>query len=188
MPPPRPTQLLHHFLETSVQAGETVIDATCGNGHDTLFLARLVGSSGNVIATDVQQQAIDSTRMRLEQELGFNNCSTHLLCHSRLREIAEPDSISAIVFNLGYLPGAAHELTTTPEKTVKALEAAVTLLRPGGSIGVVCYTGHPGGGDEAEVVEKFFNDLQNHQTARYGIVGTLKPAPFLLFSTKRSKQ
>ncbi len=37
-----------------VQAGDTVVDATAGNGHDTLFLAKLVGPSGAVYAIDVQ--------------------------------------------------------------------------------------------------------------------------------------
>lgn len=37
-----------------VCTGETVVDATCGNGHDTLALARLVGPSGCIIAMDIQ--------------------------------------------------------------------------------------------------------------------------------------
>ena len=35
------------FSET-VNAGETVVDATAGNGNDTLFLAELVGENGHV--------------------------------------------------------------------------------------------------------------------------------------------
>ena len=48
------------LLEKIVSAGETVIDATAGNGYDTLFLAKLVGESGKVFSFDVQQEAIDS--------------------------------------------------------------------------------------------------------------------------------
>lgn len=31
-----------------------MVDATCGNGNDTLFLARIVGPSGTVYALDLQ--------------------------------------------------------------------------------------------------------------------------------------
>ena len=41
-------------LRQVVQPGDTVIDATMGNGHDTAMLAELVGESGHVIAFDVQ--------------------------------------------------------------------------------------------------------------------------------------
>lgn len=38
--------------------GDTVIDATAGNGHDTVFLAQLVGRQGRVWAFDVQSSAL----------------------------------------------------------------------------------------------------------------------------------
>lgn len=78
------------LLEKIVSAGETVIDATAGNGYDTLFLAKLVGESGKVFSFDVQQEAIDSTKAKLE-EAKLENVSLILdghqpcfkLCHGR---------------------------------------------------------------------------------------------------------
>ena len=42
--------------------GDICIDATAGNGHDTLLLAELVGASGSIIAFDIQEQAVQETK------------------------------------------------------------------------------------------------------------------------------
>src|SRR5512144_1655855 len=57
--------LAHFFLRVRVKPGDRVMDATCGNGHDTLFLAGLVGAGGTVFAFDVQEQALEKTRQLL---------------------------------------------------------------------------------------------------------------------------
>ena len=43
----------HELLKEVVQSGDTVIDATMGNGNDTLFLAQLVGEHGHVHAFEI---------------------------------------------------------------------------------------------------------------------------------------
>lgn len=45
----------HDTLRKVVRPGDYVIDATCGNGHDTLLLAELVGINGHVLGFDIQQ-------------------------------------------------------------------------------------------------------------------------------------
>lgn len=55
-----------------VRPGDTVIDATCGNGHDTLELARLVcadNAPGYVYAFDVQEDALANSAYLLDQRL-----------------------------------------------------------------------------------------------------------------------
>lgn len=46
-------QYSHQLLTEIVQPGDVVIDATMGNGHDTLFLSELVQSTGRVFSFDV---------------------------------------------------------------------------------------------------------------------------------------
>ena len=53
------------LISKTVLPGETVVDATAGNGHDTLFLAEHVGEEGHVYAFDIQQAALNSTAKRL---------------------------------------------------------------------------------------------------------------------------
>ena len=132
----RLTEQVHLELERSVRSGDTVIDATAGNGHDTLAMAELVGASGKVFTVDLQEAAIESTRSRLEAAGQLNQCELILGDHAEvLRTLLEQGIASAaITFNLGYLPGAAKATTTTPTTTLRALEAARALIRPGGMI------------------------------------------------------
>ena len=53
-------------------AGGFAIDATAGRGGDTVFLARTVGETGRVLAFDIQEEAVESTRARLKAE-GLTN-------------------------------------------------------------------------------------------------------------------
>lgn len=56
-----------------VREGDTVVDATCGNGHDTLALVKLVAGEsarGRVYGMDIQGDALQSTSCFLGQSLG----------------------------------------------------------------------------------------------------------------------
>ena len=133
-----------------VRPGDTVVDATAGNGKDTAFMASLaLGAHGEglVVAVDVQQAAIDSTRQHLERNLDetcLRSVRYHCLCHSNLDALLPDASAALVAFNLGYLPGGAKELTTTATSTLAAVEASCRLLKPGGLISLVVYVGHPG--------------------------------------------
>jgi predicted methyltransferase len=157
----RLTELVHQKLAEVVQPGDRVVDATLGNGHDTLVLARLVGTAGLVYGVDLQPIAVTTTRVRLA-DAGLTNSVLTQACHSRLAEIvpaSEHGAITAIVFNLGYLPGGDHHLTTRTSSTLAALSAAKDLLKRSGLLSVMAYPGHPGGAEETAAVEQFMADL-----------------------------
>lgn len=144
--------LVQHLLSESVKIGGTAVDATAGRGNDTLFLARLVGPEGRVFSFDTQEKALHSTRMLLENAGMAERVSLVKAGHEDMdRYVSGP--VDTVVFNLGYLPGGDHSFITRPESTVRALKSALGLLRPGGRVGLVIYTGHPGGMDECEAVE-----------------------------------
>ena len=131
-----------------LQNGETAVDATLGNGWDLLFLAERVGSKGLVYGFDVQAQAIESSRKRLVAQGWESRAQLHLRGHEEMAEvICEP--ISAVMFNLGYLPYAEKEIITRPRTTLLALDASLRLLKDGGILSIMCYRGHAGGLDEA---------------------------------------
>jgi SAM-dependent methyltransferase len=186
MGPPRPTELAHRLLEGVVSDGALAIDATAGNGHDTLFLARLVGPSGRVLAFDVQAAAIESARTLLEREGVAERVVPYQESHALLADRAEAGSVDVVMFNLGYLPGADRTVITETAGTLAALEAAAHVLRPGGWLCVTCYPGHAGGGDEADAVGQWMEArvASGWRVARYGLIGTRKPAPFLLAAVK----
>ncbi|NIK76256.1 putative methyltransferase [Paenibacillus castaneae] len=185
--------MAHKWIAERTAPGDLVIDATAGGGVDTLALAELVGPNGYVYAFDIQQEALDRTSERLEPLAAANKLPKMTLLlenHARMAEAVEPALIghaSAIMFNLGYLPGS-DDLTviTEPASTIAALNAALTLLRPGGIITCVLYPGHPGGAEEASAVEAWAAQLP--QTAAQAVLyrQSQRPAaPYLVALEKR---
>ncbi|KXZ52894.1 hypothetical protein GPECTOR_8g274 [Gonium pectorale] len=139
-----------------LRPGDTAVDATCGNGHDTLFLAQAVGPSGHVHGFDIQEAALAATRERVGSGLppgAAPRLALHATCHSRLQELAGSAVARVVAFNLGYLPGAGDKrIVTAASTTVAAVEAAFEVVMPGGLITILCYVGHPGGQEEYEAV------------------------------------
>lgn len=182
------TGLAHKLAAEILAEGGTAIDATAGNGQDTVYLAKLVGDKGHVLAIDIQPLAVATTKARLETAGFSDRCDVRVADHADLGKLAAAHSgkVDCILFNLGYLPGSDHSLVTKPITTGKALHAALGLVRPGGRILCVAYTGHPGGEDESETVESFGTSCEEagHDVRRMGREpGTGRP--WILCVTKR---
>lgn len=154
--------LSHDVLKEAVQKGDTVIDATMGNGHDTLFLCELVGETGRVLAFDVQQKAVESTRQRLEENGMMGRARLYHMGHERMDEAGVGD-VSAIVFNLGWLPGGDKTITTLWETTQTALKKALALLKKNGVLLLCAYPGHAEGDRERAEVINFLASLPPQQ-------------------------
>lgn len=182
MLPPRPTLLAHHLAAQALRPGDVAVDATCGNGHDTVALAQLVGPGGVVIAIDVQAVALEETRHRLDAD-GLGDGRARLIhgCHSTMGEHVAVASAALVVFNLGYLPGGDHAFTTRTQTTIAGLDAAVKALRQGGLLMVTCYPGHPEGARESGVVAAWMEGATatGARVASYSQPYTQKPAPVL---------
>ncbi|XP_019457325.1 PREDICTED: uncharacterized protein LOC109357746 isoform X2 [Lupinus angustifolius] len=158
----RATDIAHMVWKGIVQKGDTVIDATCGNGFDTLAMLNLVSDDshkGYVYALDIQKDALDKTSLLLEESLDSNEkqlVKLFNICHSKMEEVVPTNAaVRLVAFNLGYLPGGDKEIITRSETTLLALEAAKRIIIPGGLISIVVYVGHPGGREELETVETF---------------------------------
>lgn len=180
-----PVPLAHLLLGNFVRDGQRVVDATCGNGHDTLLLARLVGARGHVWGFDIQLQAIAETGRRLD-EAGLSNQVTLLqVGHETLAEhVTEP--LHAVLFNLGYHPGGDRSIITQPETTGSALEQSLQLLATGGVILVTVYPGHSGGSEEQSAVEGWAANLnpRAYHCWRMGQTNVTSGAPYLLLVQK----
>jgi predicted methyltransferase len=157
----RLTEVAQAEVLAVLQLGEAAIDATAGNGHDTCFLCERVGSTGRVFAFDIQTEALART---VEATGESANLVLIHLDHAGMRDAIPTQyhgRIGAIMFNLGYLPGGNKNVTTQTDSTVHAVSASLELLRPGGVLTVLAYTGHPGGVEEAEAVERLLERLSN---------------------------
>ena len=151
--------LASDHLSRTVKPGDTVVDATMGNGHDTCFLAELVGETGRVIAFDLQAAAVESTASRLSESGLRDRCELYCLGHEHLAEkVSVP--VRAVVFNLGWLPGGDKRITTQWETTRAALEQALALLMPLGICTVCVYPGHEAGEYERRELTAFVSALR----------------------------
>lgn len=159
------------LLGEVLQSGDLVVDLTAGNGLDTLALFKMVGVSGQVIAFDIQAEALARTATLLDsagmdvrkavvgQAVGLH-AGVDLVAdsHEHLMTYVE-GAPRGIIANLGYLPGGDQAIITRPESTLSALQQAAELLAVGGRMAIVVYPGHPGGDTEADIVSGFFSGL-----------------------------
>lgn len=168
------------LIAARLQAGETAVDMTAGNGNDTLFLAETVGENGKVIAFDIQQQALDAT----EQRLGLLNSRVSLILdsHANLTEHIT-EEIGGAMFNLGYLPYSSDQtIITKPDSTIAALHAALGLLKKSGMITISVYDGHEGGSTERDALLEYVGALHQADVhaARYELLNQRQNPPFLI--------
>ena len=153
----------HEFLQAHLKPGGCALDATAGRGHDTEFLARHLGAGGMVHACDIQAEALEATRMRWERLAGpkaalqLHACS-HEAMADRLAQAGGP-ALNGVIFNLGYLPGGDHTVTTRPDTTLAALQSLLPQLAPSAVIAVVVYPRHPGGREEADRIRAWAEAL-----------------------------
>jgi predicted methyltransferase len=183
------TRLAHAYLAQQINPGDIVIDATVGNGHDTLFLAKIVGPAGRVIGFDIQPIALAITRQRLAAQ-GLDRTVTlyqqgHEDMGQRLVEQGV-EQVATATFNLGYLPGGDKTLTTQPATTRAAIMAAWRALCPGGLISLLVYVGHPGGSAELRTVETCLQALTANQGSRVSRHTGGGPASPVLLIARRS--
>lgn len=133
-------ELSHQFARELVTTGGRAVDATAGNGHDTLFLAQLTGKEGEVFAFDVDPDAIENTKRLLVQHQAQQQVQLILDSHHRAEAYVK-GYIDYTVFNLGYRPGADHGHTTQAKSTIQAVKYLFSVTRQGGGIGICTYWG-----------------------------------------------
>lgn len=161
-------RLVHKIIQEHITNQSICLDATCGNGHDTLFLAT---KSQYVYGIDIQEAAIQSTKQRL-LDANIDNVSLILGSHDQLVQLIDPTiQFDIVMYNLGYLPSSNHHIITKADSTIASLEQVLLRLNPKGLITLTIYTGHPGGQEEALAIDAFVASLDSKaylvQTTRF---------------------
>ena len=143
------------IYEKFIKPGDIVVDATCGNGNDTLALSKL---AKDVYAFDVQTGAINNTKEILKKN-ERNNVTlindSHEYIDKYLKKYKR--KISLITFNLGYLPSGNKKIMTNHKSTVNAIKKGLNLLNKKGIILVTCYP-HEEGKKEAKEIINYLTD------------------------------
>ena len=158
------TLIKQHITPESI-----VVDATCGNGNDTLFLAEQV-PEGHVYGFDIQDLALENTRDKVKD---FN--------HVSLINDAHKGHIDAAIFNLGYLPKGDKSIVTKPDTTIQAINSLLSLMSIEGIIVLVIYHGHSEGQIEKHALLDYLSTLdQKHaQVLQYQFLNQRNHAPFI---------
>ena len=146
------TEWCLRFIREHVKEGDICIDATAGNGNDTLALCQLVGESGKVYAFDIQEQAVLNTKKRLADHGVENRAEVLLESHTNMNQYVGADSVSCITFNFGYLPGGDHNLATKKESSIAAIHEGLRLLKKGGMMSLCIYSGGDSGFEERDAI------------------------------------
>ena len=172
--------MAHDFLAQVITKDDVVVDATMGNGHDTLFLAKL---AKQVYAFDIQEQALEKTSQRLK-EAGLTNVELLLRGHETVDQFVT--EVKAAIFNLGYLPSADKSIITQPQTTIEALDKLCQMLVKGGRIAIMIYYGHEGGDIERDAVMDFVSQLpqQEYTATIYRTLNQINNPPFLVMIEK----
>lgn len=180
-------KMSHILLKQCVKDNDIVVDATMGNGFDTLLLSQLVGKNGKVFAFDIQQQAIDMTTQRLNKHQAPQNYHLILDGHEHVSNYIKEQTLSAAIFNLGYLPQSNKFITTQSHTTITAITSLLTCLKQHGVIIIVVYYGHEGGIEEKESIETFISQLpqQDYHVAKYAFLNQINCPPQLFVIEKR---
>lgn len=175
-------QYSHTLLKQTLNHGELAVDATCGNGHDTVVLSDLVGNKGRVLAFDIQDQAIETTKEKLSQ-LGKENVTLIKDSHANLNNyIEDEEEIAGAIFNLGYLPRSDKTIITKADSTITALKTILKNLKINGITVLVVYHGHEGGQEEKSQLLEYVAKLDQKyfQVLRYGYINQINNPPFVL--------
>ena len=176
------------YLENAIDEGDIVVDATMGNGYDTKYLAQKVGETGFVYSFDIQETALKSTKKRLDKENLTHRVKLILDGHENMDKYVDKE-VSCVLFNLGYLPRAKHQIITQPTTTIKAIEHSLRLLKPHGIVSIAIYTGHPGGMEEKNTIYEFVKNLDQSEfnVLECGFINQINNPPQLVLIEKKKE-
>lgn len=167
------------LIRKYVKHNDIVVDATVGNGYDTLYLAKNA-KNGFVFGFDIQKIAIDNT-IQLLNKNNINNYKLFLDNHININKKLNNyiGKISLIIFNLGFLPGSDKKIKTNYITTIESINNSLPLLNNKGTILITVYPGHPEGKRESVELNKYFQKLNNYKINYYHNTNN-ELAPYLI--------
>lgn len=180
----------HTLLKKSIIPGDLVIDATVGNGNDTVFLAALTGKTGKVLGFDIQENALEKTKEKLLLTGLSNQVELHQMGHEDAATLLDKNQpLGGAIFNLGYLPGGDKRITTQKETTIESISSLLPFLRIGSLLVLVVYSGHAQGADEKDALMEYVKKLDQQQYAvlLYQFLNQKNNPPFVV-AIERKKE
>lgn len=161
-----------------------VVDATCGNGYDALFIAEnyLHNPLSKLYCFDIQKTAIENTQVKLQEKLSDQQIKQVQLYQQSHHEFTFSSSIDLFIYNLGYLPGSDKTIKTSKSTTIQSIDNALKCLAQKGMICITCYPGHTEGEIEEEALLNHLKTLspQNYTCLYHKWINKQENAPSVI--------
>lgn len=172
------------LLKEKIDKNSIVVDATAGNGNDTLFLTKT--SAKKIFAFDIQKKAIENTKKLLTDNNIKSNYELILDSHINFDNYIK-DEITAVIFNLGYLPKGDHNITTMAETSLATVIKFLNQLQQKGIIVIVVYWGHDEGKKEKDILLQELSKInqKDAEVLIYQFVNQKNNAPFVIAIEKK---
>ena len=161
------TYWCHEIIRSQAPKGGVYIDATMGNGNDTLMLRQLAGDKGEVFAFDIQERAIQKTRELLMKHECMERVRLIQDGHENMDQYVAVSSADVICYNFGYLPGGDHNIATKVATSLIAIEKGLNILKNGGMMSLCIYSGGDTGFEEKEQILCYLKTLP---TKKYTVI------------------
>ncbi len=176
-------EVVHRLLLDRLKTAETIVDATAGNGGDTLFLAENSKLEARIYAFDIQKEALDTAKVQTKQYEA--KIQFILADHAKINEHVA-GQIDVGIFNLGYLPGGSHGVTTQEQSTLLAVQDVLEKLSLNGLLAIVAYPGHEEGCKEQAALEGALRKLpcRDFTVGCYKMINHKAAAPLLYLIEK----
>lgn len=181
-------QFSHEMILSANLENGLFIDATAGNGHDTLFLAQHIDSTSKILSFDIQETAILQTRQLLQKHDLAPKVTCILDSHANISNyLGNQDLVRLAIFNLGYLPGSDKKIITTPSSTLEAIQILLDRLEKNGKIIIVSYYGHDGGLEEKDAAEELISALPQKEWSvlKYQFINQINCPPICYVIEKK---
>lgn len=181
------TNIAKEIMVKKIKLGNVVVDATVGNGHDTILLAELVGQEGKVYGFDIQETAINNTNQKIAENSLTERVYLIKDSHENIDQYIS-ELVDLIIFNLGYLPGGSHDIVTKAESTVIALEKSLELLKDNGMLLITTYIGHNEGKIEDKRIKEYLLSLNQKKfnVLKYEFINQINNPP-ILYCVEKNK-
>ncbi len=181
------TNIAKEIMVKKIKLGNVVVDATVGNGHDTILLAELVGQEGKVYGFDIQETAINNTNQKIAENSLTERVYLIKDSHENIDQYIS-ELVDLVIFNLGYLPGGSHDIVTKAESTVIALEKSLELLKDNGMLLITTYVGHNEGKIEDKRIKEYLLSLNQKKfnVLKYEFINQINNPP-ILYCVEKNK-
>lgn len=184
------SDLSHIFIQNLTDGCGIYVDATAGNGYDTLFIAKMLKEDGFIYSFDISEKAVFNTQKLLcDNDIKSENIKIINDSHENIDKYIADKKITAAIFNLGYLPNSDKNTATVAKSTICALEKILNMLADKGVVTICSYIGHDNREEDSAVSSYLLSlDKKAYEISRTEMINRVGAPVLYLIIKKETMQ